>query len=66
MVVLEPATIVVPAIMVTMSMIVIMVMIMVVPVAVQKLRLDLQNAVEIERVAAEHLVDRNLRALRSV
>ncbi len=42
-----------------MIMAVVMMMIMIVPVAVQEFRLDFQDAIEIERVAPQHLVDRD-------
>ena len=38
----------------------------VVVAGVQELRLDVEDAVEIEGVAAEHLVERNLRPLGAV
>ena len=43
--------------------VVIMIVVMVVIVAFQELRLDIEDAVEVEGVAAEHLGQRNLRAL---
>src|SRR6185312_16976140 len=47
-------------------MVVIVVMVMVVIVGLEELRLDVENAVEVEGVAAEHLVDLHVRALRAV
>ena len=43
-----------------------MIVIMVVVVGVEEFRLDVEDAVEIEGVAAEHLVERDLRALGPV
>ena len=63
-IVLEPAVVVmvVMAVAVVMAMIVVMVVIG----GVQKFRLDVEDAVEIEGVAAENLVQRDLRALGAV
>ena len=40
-----------------------MVVIVIVAVALEEFRLDVEDAVEIEGVAAQHLVERDLRAL---
>ena len=46
------------------AVIMIVIMIVVVIVGVEELRLDVEDAVEIEGVAAEHLVERDLRSAR--
>ena len=60
-IVLEPA---VRMVMMRVIVVVMMIMIVVMIVGLQEFRLDLQDAVEIEGVAPQHLVERNLRALR--
>ena len=49
---------------VMMAVIMVVIVVMVVILAVQEIRLDIEDAVEIEGVAVQHLVDRDLRALR--
>jgi hypothetical protein len=51
---------------VTMMVIVVVVMIMMVIIGVQKRRLDVENTIEIEGVAAEHFIDVDLGALGAV
>ena len=67
-IVLQPAAIVMMAVSVVMPVIMVMIVIvcMVVPVALQELGLDLQDAVEVERVAAEDLGQRDPAALGPV
>ena len=47
-------------------MIMVMIVIVRMIVRVEEFRLDIEDAVEVEGVAAEHLVERDLRALRAV
>ena len=54
MIVLEPAVIVM--VMMAVAVIMVMIVVMIVIVGVQELRLDVEDAVEIEGVAAENLV----------
>src|SRR3974390_770805 len=49
---------------VVVMMIVVMVMMMI--FAFEKIRFDIENAIEVERIAAEHFIDVDLRALRSM
>ena len=68
-VVLEPAMMVVVMVVimvVIMVMIVMMVMIVIMVLAFEEVRFDIENAVEIEGAAFEHLVERDLRALGPV
>src|SRR6478672_5963701 len=48
---------------VAMFVIMVVVMIVIVPIAAEEVRLDVEDAVQIERIAAKHFVDRNIGAL---
>ena len=66
---LQPAVmmgvVVVVIMMVIMIMVMVVIVIMIVPVAFEEFRLDIEDAVEIEGVAAEHFVQRDLARARS-
>ena len=65
-IVLQPAVRMRMAVIVPMIMVMIVIVIVVMIVGLEERRLDVEDALEIERVAVQHLVERDLRALRAV